>query len=1441
MVKCNLSPQDFIRHAFTPQVGVICSPQAEIACRKNNLSFIEMLHPFCKLGTEIHFRDGTGTSTPIRNFRVNMMDVNFRPPHPNVAKQYLHSAVSQFGDYSRTQPIKAGEYTLQRVPYMIPWYDAWRETFLQVQYPTDHEFTKHFLACILVVSSADQNPLGILNNLVSNINLMQNGGSTQTTLPKWFSKNVLRYYVILHETVSGIEDVKLVEMYDSLKAAYDSTNCFLLKINSRAPPHNDEEEQQPPDPWAHFLHHRIPSAAMVGVIPNPLQQTAINTANKSSVSVGLDAAEELQETATVDNVLYHPLSPDATDNTDVNTNIGAEFEALICTTTSSVLHGSCLSTEDVEQVKLFIHEFCTQAFLPFLERQTHQLHELVVTKKGVSKSLLTATKRWFSPNKPNAATINTITYTIDSPEISVRKLGDLYFMVGIYSLAYQAYHTAKRDFNTDQAWLYYAAALEMAALAAFMANEPNKKTFDYMEESITTYLNTCKLPQFATRATILSVDCLKARQLHGQAAHQLNRMTSEESDLRSALLLEQAAYCFLEGATSTTATDFSGHNCLVRKYAFHMVLAGHRYSKASQRRHSLRCYMQAQEMYRSRDWRFAEDHIHYTIGRQANGTGRLEEALESYTLLLTGQSKQSPQQQQTYLTDYLNIYNKFLEQNDGTTAPVLPLPLIDNESVKVLVGPATPVRSVGKVSALGVTFAEEDAASRQKWNKLEEMIVQDAQGSLPLTFRPLVTLFTNENISNIHPTAVLGEPIKVAVKLHNPLQILLHLTDVYLVWSFTGNDSVTITNEDNGEIGNQLQHQHLHDETMKTHVLRTIALQANASQELVLHVTPFGTGQLRLRGICYSILSMATVSSSAAEPTQLTSSIVRGKRLFDVKGPRVKKKEYLAPDWRADRRLTINVVPTAPCLQVSFGELASSDLLRNETQRIPVEMRNIGSIPIQRVFLATSVPHLLSSCDMPIVGRNDQRRYQSVDLSSVMDAPALREREARANHVIGPIPLTDECDGEVDQDAAGLLLPGHSCNINLWIRAPDIVGSTVVDLFVYYESVNANVVPRYRIVRHNWHLVIQDSISLLATVKPSCNSTDVEQMTVRINATNMNMVHHAVSTEISLLSVSLLAKNWKLTQQVVSTDAKKLLAQESVHFLLTATRDFALFDNNYSELLFEQDGDVQKFEKSFLDFAKRDDCHKINVFEDIGKLQERIERAGEGRIVLKWKAFITDSCGTRRTVFGQTSKYLDTMNLLPQLPLTPFAEVPLDVASFVDGPITRSSNIAYGVLLGMDGTAPLDNELTNQRQIRAVKKQLNYNLVHVAEMQHDFERSRICIIPVELYIHNVTNVELTVTVHTGGTSKCNEPSNEHSGGLCVPCATSEHYRWVRNGSVVRPLGPLDNTRIRMSVAVLAAGTYDLGANLQLWATDSSKTVPVLQTSRPHSALVVLQN
>lgn len=61
-------------------------------------------------------------------------------------------------------------------------------------------------------------------------------------------------------------------------------------------------------------------------------------------------------------------------------------------------------------------------------------------KKGVSRSLLSATKRLFGtskPGSPGSSPVNSVIYAFDAPELQLRRLGDLYFMFTYYSLAFQ--------------------------------------------------------------------------------------------------------------------------------------------------------------------------------------------------------------------------------------------------------------------------------------------------------------------------------------------------------------------------------------------------------------------------------------------------------------------------------------------------------------------------------------------------------------------------------------------------------------------------------------------------------------------------------------------------------------------------------------------------------------------------------------------------------------------------------------------------------------------------------------------------------------------------------------------------------------------------------------------------------------------------------------------
>lgn len=219
MAQCKQPTQEFIKNSFTPQVAVMCSDVVQQLCKKNNLSFIELCQPFCKLSSDgnfiyqflihiqfnltltVHYRDPNGFVTTVHNLKISFLDVSSRPPQPTLARKYLNSAVTDASE-PRTQSIQIGEYNLE-TPVNTPWFEAWRETFLQVQYPSDHEYTKHFLACILAVSSLDTDPIETLIALAQSLNQMQ--VVSPNKLPKWFNSNILRYYLLVHDSYDGKE------------------------------------------------------------------------------------------------------------------------------------------------------------------------------------------------------------------------------------------------------------------------------------------------------------------------------------------------------------------------------------------------------------------------------------------------------------------------------------------------------------------------------------------------------------------------------------------------------------------------------------------------------------------------------------------------------------------------------------------------------------------------------------------------------------------------------------------------------------------------------------------------------------------------------------------------------------------------------------------------------------------------------------------------------------------------------------------------------------------------------------------------------------------------------------------------------------------------------------------------------------------------------------
>lgn len=68
-----------------------------------------------------------------------------------------------------------------------------------------------------------------------------------------------------------------------------------------------------------------------------------------------------------------------------------------------------------------------------------------------------------SPERGNAGSIATtvpsIAYAYESAEMQMRRLADLAVLFQNYDLAYQLYHSLKKEFMAAQAWLHSASAM----------------------------------------------------------------------------------------------------------------------------------------------------------------------------------------------------------------------------------------------------------------------------------------------------------------------------------------------------------------------------------------------------------------------------------------------------------------------------------------------------------------------------------------------------------------------------------------------------------------------------------------------------------------------------------------------------------------------------------------------------------------------------------------------------------------------------------------------------------------------------------------------------------------------------------------------------------------------------------------------------------------------
>lgn len=359
---------------------------------------------------------------------------------------------------------------------------------------------------------------------------------------------------------------------------------------------------------------------------------------------------------------------------------------------------------------------------------------------------------------------------------------------------------------------------------------------------------------------------------------------------------------------------------------------------------------------------------------------------------------------------------------------ILPLPQVSSGALKVLVGPTPPLSIPGKVPALGVSFnTSYDTSATKKWNKLEEMLVGEAQNTQSIIFKPVINLYGSDNLGeSTVVAAIVNEPIQTSLELCNPLAVALNLKDIYLCWSFEEPDG-TVTTNGSGDSASNLES----SKCLKTHLLKSLVLDACNKQVIVLSITPLVIGQVFLTGVIYTLQI----------PTETDNeTCITGRQPFDLTELKLLKCDAR----KANDGIRIDVMPYAPCLQVVFSETCK-EVIADELQKVTMELRNVGRMPLHNIHLASSSPHLLSFCEFT----NNKGEFVEVD---GLETPAVRDRDARRNHVT-KVPLPNH-----HLDA------GQCHTVTMWLKAPESKGPALVDLIVYYENTNPSSIPRYNLM-----------------------------------------------------------------------------------------------------------------------------------------------------------------------------------------------------------------------------------------------------------------------------------------------------------------------------------------------------------------------------------------
>ncbi|XP_057525663.1 uncharacterized protein LOC130805064 isoform X2 [Amaranthus tricolor] len=725
-----------------------------------------------------------------------------------------------------------------------------------------------------------------------------------------------------------------------------------------------------------------------------------------------------------------------------------------------------LDADDIEQIKFLMQDLTTKHVIPHMEQKIRALNQQVsATRKGFRNQIKNLWWRKAKEDIPD--TPDGPAYTFSSTESQIRVLGDYAFMLRDYDLALSNYRLISTDYKLDKSWKRYAGVQEMTALAYFMLDQLRKEAEYCMETAFTTYLKLGLYgQQNAIRCGLWWAEMLKAGGQYKEAANVYFRVSGEEP-LQSAVMLEQASYCYLFSVPQ-----------MLRKYGFHLILSGNSYKKCDQMKHAIRTYQTALSVFSGTSWGLIRDHIHFQLGKWFAILGMSDVAVE-HMLEILACTSQSKAKQELFLGDFLQLVQK-----TGKTFQVcrLRLPVVKLPSFRVVYEDH---RTYASPASVGV--------QESIWKSLEEDMIPSmstARSNWLELHTKLVPKKSKQ--SNI---CVAGEAIKIDIGFKNPLQIPISVSNVSLICKYF----VTSDEMEKDDIGcsTSLQNdEHLRELIAEgggngdksLFILSEVDFSLNAGETLLVNltVTPKAEGMLKLVGVKW----------------KLSDSVV-GFQIFESEQLKKKNANRRKPKQSNGDELTFLVIKSLPRLEGVIRALPKKSY-HGELQHLVLELKNNSNFPVKNLKVRISHPRVLAlgseealNLDFPGFLLKDKSEThghatQSTEMASFFQFP----------------------EDFVIQGEEPVLWP-------VWFRAA-LPGMISVYIIVYYEMGDVSSVLRYRTLRmcHSFEVLPSLDVSFHVSRCPS----GLQEFLV-----HMDLVNKTSSQSFEIYQLSCLGDQWDIT------------------------------------------------------------------------------------------------------------------------------------------------------------------------------------------------------------------------------------------------------------------------------------------------------------------------